>query len=135
MPSKSNPEKNSFVIPVKDDDILLLAKLIQAEGEAEPIDGKIAIGAVVVNRVNHPDFPNTISGVIFQPGQFETVSNNRIYNISKIDPDCMKAAKKALNGDDPTNGSVFFYNPNTATNQWLKSKKVNVALGKHNFVM
>lgn len=128
-------DNDSFIISATNDDVMLLARLIQAEGESEPIIGKVAIGSVVVNRVRHHDFPNSIFEVIMQPQQFEAVTNSRIFNIDKLDPECIIAAKQALNGEDPTNGAVFFYNPITATNQWIKSKKVNVILGNHNFAI
>lgn len=128
-------DNNSFIISATNDDVTLLARLIQAEGESEPMIGKIAIGSVVVNRVQHPDFPNSIFDVIMQPQQFEAVTSCRIFNINKLDPECIIAAKKALKGEDPTNGAIFFYNPSTAMNQWIKSKKVNMTLGKHNFVI
>ncbi|AGB17863.1 cell wall hydrolase [Thermoanaerobacterium thermosaccharolyticum] len=127
-------KKHSFIIKADYDDVLLLAKLIQAEGEGEPMIGKVAVGAVVVNRVQNPNFPNTISEVIFEPGQFESVTNNRIFNIENIDEECMISAKKALEGEDPTNGSLYFYNINTVTNAWIKSKKVSIVIGKHNFI-
>ncbi|KAA5806212.1 cell wall hydrolase [Thermoanaerobacterium thermosaccharolyticum] len=127
-------KKHSFIIKADYDDVLLLAKLIQAEGEGEPMIGKVAVGAVVVNRVQNPNFPNTISEVIFEPGQFESVTNNRIFNIENIDEECMISALKALEGEDPTDGSLYFYNRHTATNDWIKSKKVNATIGKHNFI-
>lgn len=127
-------KKHSFIIKADYDDVLLLAKLIQAEGEGEPMIGKVAVGAVVVNRVQNPNFPNTISEVIFEPGQFESVTNNRIFNIENIDEECMISALKALEGEDPTDGSLYFYNRHTATNDWIKSKKVSIAIGKHNFI-
>ncbi len=127
-------KKHSFIIKADYDDVLLLAKLIQAEGEGEPMIGKVAVGAVVVNRVQNPNFPNTISEVIFEPGQFESVTNNRIFNIENIDEECMISALKALEGEDPTDGSLYFYNRYTATSDWIKSKKVSVAIGKHNFI-
>nr|WP_311062213.1 cell wall hydrolase [Thermoanaerobacterium sp. CMT5567-10] len=89
-------ENHSFIIKANYDDVLLLSKLIQAEGESEPMIGKVAIGAVVVNRVQDPNFPNTISEVIFEPGQFESVTNNRIFNIDTIDNECIISALKAL---------------------------------------
>ncbi|MBE0067629.1 cell wall hydrolase [Thermoanaerobacterium thermosaccharolyticum] len=127
-------KKHSFIIKADYDDVLLLAKLIQAEGEGEPMIGKVAIGAIVVNRVQNPNFPNSVSEVIFEPGQFESVTNNRIFNIENIDEECLISALKALEGEDPTDGSLYFYNRYTATSDWIKSKKVSVAIGKHNFI-
>ncbi|ORX23668.1 cell wall hydrolase [Thermoanaerobacterium sp. PSU-2] len=127
-------KKHSFIVNADYNDVLLLAKLIQAEGESEPMIGKVAIGAVVVNRVQNQNFPDTISEVIFEPGQFESVTNNRIFNVENIDEECIISALKALEGEDPTDGSLYFYNTYTATNDWIKSKKVSVAIGKHNFI-
>ncbi|MGJ7045823.1 cell wall hydrolase [Thermoanaerobacterium thermosulfurigenes] len=127
-------KKHSFIVNADYNDVLLLAKLIQAEGEGEPMIGKVAIGAVIVNRVQNPNFPNTISAVIFEPGQFESVTNNRIFNIENIDEECIISALKALEGEDPTDGSLYFYNMYTSTNGWIKSKKVSIAIGKHNFI-
>ncbi|MDI3476864.1 MAG: N-acetylmuramoyl-L-alanine amidase [Thermoanaerobacterium sp.] len=127
-------KKHSFIVNADYNDVLLLAKLIQAEGESEPMIGKVAIGAVVVNRVQNPNFPNSISEVIFEPGQFESVTNNRIFNIDTIDNECIISALKALEGEDPTDGSLYFYNRYTATSSWIKSKKVSIAIGKHNFI-
>ncbi|GFN23444.1 cell wall hydrolase [Thermanaeromonas sp. C210] len=129
-----SPDKTS-IIPATEEDVLLLARLIQAEAEAEPLEGMIAVGAVVVNRVRHPDFPNTIYEVIMQPGQFESVGNNRLASVKAPNRDAIKAAVKALEGVDPTNGALFFYNPQLTDNQWIKSKKVKMAFGNHLFVV
>lgn len=109
--------KPVYVVPVTEEEPLLLARLIQAEAEAGPEEGKISVGAVVVNRVRHPDFPDTILDVIMEPGQFESVSNNRFASIEAPNEDAVKAAEKALKGMDPTKGALFFYNPYLTNNQ------------------
>jgi len=133
--SKANNDKHTYAIPATKEDLLLLARLIQAEAEGEPQEGKIAVGAVVVNRVRHPSFPNTILEVIMEPDQFETVANNRLTRIVKPSPESIEAAEKALRSVDPTNGALFFYNPDQTENQWIKAKKVKLSLGKHLFVV
>jgi spore cortex-lytic enzyme len=119
----SNPPGNA--------DSYLLARCIYAEARGEPYEGQVAIGAVILNRVRHPDFPNTISGVIYQPRAFTVVSDGQI-NLSP-DSTAQRAAQDALNGWDPTNGALFYYNPATATSQWIFSKKVVLRIGRHVF--
>ncbi len=128
-------EKNAYIIPADEEERILLARIIQAEAEAEPQEGKIAVGAVVVNRVRHSDFPNTIYEVIMEPYQFESVANNRLASVVTPNQEAIEAAEKALQGVDPTNGALFFFNPHLTENQWLKSKRVQMATGKHFFVV
>lgn len=131
----NDENQNSYIISINEEEKLLLAKLIHAEAEGEPQKGKIAVGAVVVNRILHPDFPDTILEVIMEPDQFETVSNNRLMKISEPNEESLEAAEKALRGLDPTDGALFFYNPKKTTNKWIKAKKVKLALGDHLFVV
>lgn len=112
-------------------DTYLLAKCIYAEARGEPYTGKVAVGAVLLNRVKSPDFPNTIAGVIYQPGAFTAVSDGQI-NLSP-DSEALKAAQDAMNGWDPTYGCLFYYNPAVATSKWIWSRKVVVTIGKHVF--
>lgn len=111
----------------------LLARAINGEARGEPYEGQVAVGAVILNRVRDPDFPNTIAGVIYQPGAFTAVSDGQI-NVP-IDPDStvVKAARDALDGWDPTNGCVYYWNPATATSSWIWSRKIVTKIGKHNF--
>ena len=111
--------------------LYLLAKCIYAEARGEPYIGKVAVGAVILNRVKHPDFPNTIAGVIYQPGAFTAVSDGQI-NLSP-DSEAIRAAQDAMNGWDPSYGSLFYYNPAKATSAWIYSRKVNVTIGRHVF--
>lgn len=114
-------------------DLQLLARAINGEARGEPYEGQVAVGAVILNRVKSPDFPNTIAGVIYQPGAFTAVADGQI-NVP-IDPKStvVKAAQDALNGWDPTYGCLYYWNPETATSKWIWSKKVVVKIGKHNF--
>lgn len=119
----------SGVINYSQSDVDLLARLITAEAEGEPYAGKVAVGAVVINRVQSGSFPNSISSVIYQRingyYQFTPVLNGHIYKPATADS--VKAAYEALNGQDPTNGALFFYD-STVTNQWLLSKPVAVSI-------
>ncbi|MFW5779825.1 MAG: spore cortex-lytic enzyme [Bacillota bacterium] len=112
-------------------DVHLLARCIYGEARGEPYTGQVAVGAVILNRVRNPDFPNTISGVIYQPYAFTVVSDGQI----NLQPDdsAYRAARDALNGWDPTNGCIYYYNPVTATNQWIRSRPVHLTIGKHVF--
>lgn len=114
-------------------DLYLIAKCIYAEARGEPYAGKVAVGAVILNRVKSPDFPNTIYGVVYQPWAFTAVYDGQI----NLEPnsECYQAAQDALNGWDPTYGCVFYYNPSTATSQWIFSRKVVTQIGKHVFAV
>ena len=111
----------------------LLARAINGEARGEPYEGQVAVGAVILNRVASPNFPNTVSGVIYQPGAFTAVSDGQI-NVP-IDPKStvVKAARDALNGWDPTHGCLYYWNPATATSKWIWSRKIIMKIGKHNF--
>lgn len=111
----------------------LLGRLIHGEARGEPYVGKVAVAAVVLNRVKSPHFPNTISSVIYQPGAFDAVADGQI-NLTP-DEDSLRAAKDALNGWDPTGGCLYYYNPATATNDWIWSRTVHLSIGKHNFAV
>ena len=111
----------------------LLGRLVLGEARGEPYVGKVAVAAVVLNRVKSPSFPNTISGVIYQSGAFDAVSDGQI-NLTP-DEDSLRAARDALNGWDPTGGCLYYYNPATATNGWIWSRIVQLSIGKHNFAI
>lgn len=106
------------------DEIELLAKIIHAEARGESYKGKVAVGAVILNRVYHPSFPNTIKEVIYQSGQFTPVENGMI----NIDPDeeAVKAAREAAEGEDPSRGSLYFYNPRKSRNPEFFAKRSKV---------
>lgn len=114
-------------------DIQLLARAINGEARGEDYEGQVAVGAVILNRVKHPDFPNTIAGVIYEPGAFTAVSDGQINHPIDESSTVYKAARDAMNGWDPTNGCVYYFNPNTATNKWIWSKTIVKTIGKHNF--
>ncbi len=125
--SNSTSENSSY----SGSDEYLLAKVIYAEARGEPYSGKVAVAAVILNRVNHPDFPNSISTVVYQPWAFTSVHDGQI-NLSP-DEEAKRAARDALNGWDPTNGCIFFYNPVTATSNWITSRTIVITIGKHRF--
>lgn len=112
-------------------DMYLLARLIHGEARGEPYEGKVAVGAVVINRTRDSRFPGTIAGVIYQPGAFDAVYDGQI----NLPPDTssVNAARDALNGWDPSYGCVYYYNPNTATSSWIWSRRIVVVIGNHNF--
>ena len=114
-------------------DLQLLARAINGEARGENYEGQVAVGAVILNRVKHPDFPNTIAGVIYEPGAFTAVSDGQINHPISEDSTVYKAARDAMNGWDPTNGCVYYFNPNTATNKWIWSKTIVKTIGKHHF--
>lgn len=109
----------------------LLARMISAEARGEPYTGQVAVGAVILNRVEHPSFPNSISGVCYQSGAFSSVSDGQI-NMAATES-CKKAARDAMNGWDPTGGAIYFYNPRTATSKWILSRPVIRTIGNHVF--
>ena len=109
----------------------LLAHLIYGEARGESYIGQVAVGAVIMNRVKSSSFPNTISGVIYQKGAFDAVSDGQI-NMSP-DSTAKKAAQDAINGWDPSYGAIYYFNPATATNKWIWSRPLTVTIGKHRF--
>jgi len=109
----------------------LLAHLIYGEARGEPYIGQVAVGAVIMNRVKSSSFPNTISGVIYQKGAFDAVSDGQI-NLTP-DSTAKKAAQDAINGWDPSYGAIYYFNPATATNKWIWSRPLTVTIGKHRF--
>lgn len=115
----------------KQGDLNLLSRIISAEARGEPYIGQIAIGGVVLNRVKHPSFPHTISGVIYQPGAFTAVSDGQ-FNQPATDS-AKRAAQEAMNGYDASGGAIYYYNPKTATNQWIRSRPVIKTIGEHVF--
>lgn len=112
-------------------DVYLLARAINGEARGEPYSGQVAVGAVILNRVKHPSFPNTVAGVIYQPGAFTAVDDGQID--AAMTSSCERAARDALNGWDPTGGAIYYYNPVTATNKWIRSRPIILTIGKHVF--
>lgn len=111
--------------------VYLLARIISAEARGEPYSGQVAVGAVVLNRVEHPSFPKTIAGVVYQKGAFTAVSDGQ-FNEAIADS-AYQAARAALNGWDPSGGAIYYYNPATATSDWIYSRPVITTIGKHVF--
>jgi N-acetylmuramoyl-L-alanine amidase len=111
--------------------VALLAKVISAEARGEPYTGQVAVGAVILNRVNHPSFPNTIAGVVYQPGAFTCMVDGQINE--PVADSCYQAAQDAINGWDPTGGAIYYFNPDTATSSWIWSRPLLVTIGKHRF--
>lgn len=112
-------------------DIYLLAKVIAAEARGEPYTGQVAVGAVVLNRVEHSSFPDTISGVIYQSGAFSCVTDSN-WNVAPTDT-AKKAAQDAINGWDPSGGAIYYYNPAKTSNKFMLSRPVIVVIGNHRF--
>ncbi len=114
-------------------DIQLMARAINGEARGEPYEGQVAVGAVILNRVKDSRFPNSISGVIYQPGAFTAVSDGQINASISEGSTVYKAAQDAMNGWDPTGGCVYYFNPATATNKWIWSRPLIKTIGKHRF--
>ncbi len=112
-------------------DVELLARLISAEARGEPYTGQVGVGAVVLNRVESPSFPNTMSGVIYQSGAFTCLQDGQFWG--EVTDSAYKAARDALNGWDPSGGAIYYFNPNTATSSWIWSRPVITVIGKHYF--
>lgn len=109
----------------------LLAKVISAEARGEPYVGQVAVGAVILNRVEHPSFPGSISGVVYQPGAFSCMDDGQINQ--PVADSAYRAAQEALNGSDPSGGAIYYFNPSTATNGWIWSRPLLTVIGKHRF--
>lgn len=131
----SRDEKRTVIrngkVKLTERDMELLARLVYAEGRGEPYEGQVAIAAVVLNRVESPQFPNTVREVIFAPNAFSPVQDGHLS--SKTNDSARKAVQDAINGADPSNGSLYFFNPRTATSQWIWSRPQTVKIGNHNF--
>ncbi len=115
----------------RDGDLDLLARLISAEARGEPYEGQVAVGAVVLNRVEHPSFPNSVSGVIYQPGAFSCLDDGQFNE--PVAESAYRAARDAVNGWDPSYGAIYYFNPATATSKWIWSRPLIVNIGKHRF--
>lgn len=114
-------------------DIQLMARAINGEARGEIYEGQVAVGAVILNRVKDSRFPNSIAGVIYEPGAFTAVADGQINSPISENSTVYKAARDAMNGWDPTGGAVYYFNPNTATNKWIWSRPLIKTIGKHRF--
>ena len=114
-------------------DLYLMAKAIYAEGRGESYVGQVAIGAVIMNRLKSPSFPNTIAGIIYQKGAFTAVTDGQI----NLEPNqtAYNAARDAMNGWDPTSGAIYYYNPAKSTSAWIFSRPTVTTIGKHVFAI
>lgn len=129
--SSSSTSTSSATSKSGNGDLYLMACCIYGEARGESYQGKVAVGAVILNRVKHASFPSSVSGVIYQKGAFTCVSDGQI-NLGTND-ECMRAAQDAFNGWDPTGGAIYYYNPKTATSKWIWSRPVLTTIGKHVF--
>ena len=111
----------------------LLAKLVYAEARGESYKGQVAVAAVVLNRVASSEFPNTVTGVIYQSGAFSCVSNGSINNTP--DSSCIRAAREALNGWDPTGGCLYYYNARLTSDTWIRTRTIVTVIGNHSFAV
>ena len=115
----------------QDASVDLLARVISAEARGEPYSGQVAVGAVILNRVEHPSFPNTIAGVVYQPGAFTCMVDGQFNE--PVAQSAVRAARDALNGADPSGGAIYYFNPATATSSWIWSRPLILQIGNHRF--
>ena len=115
----------------QDASVTLLARVISAEARGEPYAGQVAVGAVILNRVEHPSFPSTIAGVVYQPGAFTCMVDGQIDQ--PVSESSVRAAREALNGSDPSGGAIYYFNPSTATSAWIWSRPLIKVIGNHRF--
>ncbi len=117
----------------RESELSILARLVSGEARGEPYIGQVAVAAVVLNRVRDDSFPDTIAGVIFQPGAFDAVWDGQ-FDMAPTDS-ALRAARDAMNGWDPTGGCTYYYNPSTATNEWIWTRQVQLTIGQHAFAI
>lgn len=131
IPATGNSGNQGPRLNVNSDERTLMARAVHSEARGEPYTGKVAVAAVIINRVLHPEYPNTVSGVIYEPWAFTAVHDGQFW----LTPDqtAYNAVETALQGSDPSHGSIFYYNPITATNQWIRSRPIVTQIGRHVF--
>ena len=112
-------------------DVDLLARIISAEARGEPYTGQVAVGAVVLNRVEHSSFPDSIPGVVYQPGAFTAITDGQINE--PVTDSARRAAQEALNGSDPSGGALYYYNPSKTNDRWIRTRPVITQIGQHLF--
>lgn len=127
-----SPAQTAYTPVARSDELSLLARVITGEATGEPYEGQVAIGAVILNRVRHPSFPKSIAGVIYEPYAFESVTNGLIWAQPPSDT-AWRAATDALNGWDPTYGSLFFWNPAKPVSPWVWTRQIVIQIGRHIF--
>jgi N-acetylmuramoyl-L-alanine amidase len=123
------PASNSLGFTAKD--LKMMANAVYGESRGEPYEGQVAVAAVIINRVKSSQFPNTASGVIYQPGAFTAVADGQI----NLEPNvnAIKAVKDAVSGWDPSDGCLYYFNPETATSKWIWTRPQYKTIGKHIF--
>jgi N-acetylmuramoyl-L-alanine amidase len=128
---KAQPTAVNMPSGFSQNDIQLMANAVYGEARGEPYIGQVAVAAVILNRVKSPAFPNTVAGVIFEPGAFTAVSDGQIW----LNPNetAKKAVLDAINGWDPTENAMYYFNPDTATSAWIWSRPQIKKIGKHIF--
>lgn len=114
-----------------DEDVNLLAKVISAEARGESYEGQVAVGAVILNRISHPSFPDSLSGVVYQKGAFSCVNDSNWYQ--PVEASAKRAAQDALNGWDPTGGAIYYFNPAKTSDSFMHSRTVIKTIGNHRF--
>lgn len=114
-----------------DSNVYLLARIISAEARGETYEGQVAVGACALNRIAHPSFPDTLAGVIYQPGAFTAITDGQFNE--PIADSAYQAARDALNGWDPSGGAIYYYNPDKTSNAWIRTRPVIKRIGKHLF--
>lgn len=112
-------------------DLDLLARTVSAEARGESYLGQVAVAAVILNRIEHPSFPDTMAGVIYQNGAFSCLNDGQFYE--PVADSAYKAARDALNGLDPSGGAIYYYNPAKSTNKWILGREVITTIGNHVF--
>lgn len=127
----ANGEKVSRGVSVSRQDLILMARVIEGEAADEPYQGKVAVGAVIVNRLENPAFPKSVPGVVFEPDAFEAVTNGQYTR--PLTRESLAAAEDALNGQDPTSGALYYWNPAKATSTWVWSRPIVTKIGNHVF--
>jgi N-acetylmuramoyl-L-alanine amidase len=129
--STASRGSNTYNSGISTNDFEMMAKMIYAESRGEPLEGQVAVASVILNRVKDSRFPNTVAGVIYQPGAFEPISNGQFY----LTPNAMayKAVDYAVKGWDASGGALFYFNPETATSKWIWSRQIVKKIGKHYF--
>lgn len=131
VPEEAKEDLSGWREHFSETDLDLLARVVRAESQGEPYDGQVAVAAVILNRISHPEFPNTIPGVVYEPLAFSVVANGQVNK--PADQSAVKAAHAALNGLDPSGGALYFYNPNKTKNSWIRRRAVIKRIGKHIF--
>lgn len=131
--NKSEPMASANTMGLSENDLKIMANAVYGESRGEPFEGQVAVAAVILNRVKSPSFPNTVHGVIFQPGAFTAVADGQIW----LTPNeqSRKAVQQALNGWDPSGGCLYYFNPKTATSKWIWSRPQVKTIGQHIFCM